>query len=36
VLSADEVVLVEDTNGKGHLGKGLFGRIRHSIFIPID
>jgi len=35
VIAAGEVLLVEDTTGKGHLSKGL-GKIRHSLFIPID
>ncbi len=35
VIGAGEVILVEDTTGKGHLSKGL-GKLRHSIFIPID
>jgi hypothetical protein len=35
VISAGEVILVEDTTGKGHLSKGL-GKLRHSIFIPIE
>ena len=35
VIAAGEVLLVEDTTGKGHLSKGL-GKIRHSLFIPIE
>jgi hypothetical protein len=35
VIGAGEVLLVEDTTGKGHLSKGL-GKIRHSLFIPVD
>ena len=35
-IGAGEVVLVEDTTGKGHLSKALGGAVRHSIFIPID
>lgn len=35
VIGAGEVILVEDTTGKGHLSKGL-GKLRHSIFIPIE
>jgi hypothetical protein len=35
-IGAGEVVLVEDTWGKGHLSKALEGRIRHCIFVPID
>ncbi len=35
-INAGEVILVEDTSGKGHLSKSLDGKMRHSIFIPID
>ena len=35
-IGAGEVLLVEDTSGKGHLSKSLGGTMRHSIFIPID
>jgi hypothetical protein len=35
VIGAGEVILVEDITGKGHLSKGL-GKMRHSLFIPID
>ena len=35
-VKAGEVVLVEDTFGKGHLSKTLDGKIRHCIFVPID
>lgn len=35
VIGAGEIILVEDTTGKGHLSKGL-GQIRRSLFIPID
>ncbi len=35
-IAAGEVILVEDITGKGHLSKALEGKIRHSIFIPID
>jgi hypothetical protein len=34
--SAGEVLLVEDTTGKGHLSDHVEGKIRHSIFIPIE
>jgi hypothetical protein len=36
VIGAGEVILVEDTSGKGHLSKAVSGQVRHSIFIPID
>src|SRR5215210_3864314 len=35
VIGAGEILLVEDTTGKGHLSKSL-GKIRHSLFIPIE
>jgi hypothetical protein len=35
LIGVGEVLLVEDTTGKGHLSKGL-GKIRHSLFIPVD
>jgi len=36
VIGAGEVVLVEDTTGKGHLSQAIEGRMRHSIFVPVD
>jgi hypothetical protein len=36
IINAGEVVLVEDIGGKGHLSKAISGKMRHSIFIPID
>lgn len=36
VIGAGEVILVEDTTGKGHLSQAVEGRMRHSIFIPVD
>jgi hypothetical protein len=36
VIGPGEVFLVEDTSGKGHLSKSVDGKLRHSIFIPID
>ena len=36
VIGAGEVILVEDTTGKGHLSKAVNGQIRHCIFVPID
>src|SRR5919106_1658223 len=35
VIGAGEVILVEDTTGKGHLSQGL-GQMRHSLFIPLE
>ena len=36
VIGAGEVLLVEDTTGKGHLSKAVSGQARRSIFIPIE
>jgi hypothetical protein len=36
VIGAGEVLLVEDTSGKGHLSKAVAATVRHSIFIPIE
>ncbi len=35
-IEAGEIILVEDTYGKGHLSKALEGKVRHSIFIPVE
>jgi len=35
VIAAGEIILVEDTTGKGHLSQGL-GQMRHSLFIPVE
>src|SRR5579862_7265495 len=36
VIGAGEVFLVEDTTGKGHLSQSIEGKMRHSIFVPVD
>ena len=36
IIRAGEVILVEDTHGKGHLSKSVGGKMRHSIFIAIE
>ena len=36
IIGAGEVILVEDVSGKGHLSKSVGGKLRHSIFVPID
>ena len=36
IIKAGEVILVEDTTGKGHLSDHVENKIRHSIFIPIE
>ena len=35
VICTGEVLLVEDTTGKGHVSQGL-GALRRSLFIPIE
>ncbi len=35
-IGAGEVILVEDTWGKGHLSKALDGELRHCIFVTLD
>ena len=35
-IGAGEVILVEDTWGKGHLSKAIEGKVRHCIFVPVD
>ena len=36
VIGAGEVLLVEDTTGKGHLSKAVERKLRHCVFVPID
>jgi hypothetical protein len=36
IIGAGEIVLVEDISGKGHLSKAIGGKMRRSLFIPID
>ncbi len=36
IIAAGEVILVEDTTGKGHLSKAIGNEIRHCIFVPIE
>ena len=35
-IGAGEILLVEDTWGKGHLSKAVDGKLRHCIFVPVD
>jgi quercetin dioxygenase-like cupin family protein len=35
-IGTGEVLLVEDTSGKGHLSKAVAGQMRRSIYVPID
>jgi uncharacterized cupin superfamily protein len=36
VIGAGEVLLVEDTTGKGHLSEAVAGRMRRSIFVTLE
>ena len=36
VIGTGEVILVEDTSGKGHLSQHVEGKIRHSVFVPVE
>jgi hypothetical protein len=36
VIGAGEVILVEDTTGKGHLSKAVEGKVRNCIFVPVE
>jgi hypothetical protein len=35
-IGAGEVILVEDTRGKGHLSKSVEAKMCHSIFVPVE
>ena len=35
-IGAGEVVLVEDTTGKGHITRSSGDKPRHTIFVPVD
>ena len=35
-IGAGEILLVEDTWGKGHRSRALDGKLRHCIFVPVD
>lgn len=36
IIGPGEVILVEDTTGKGHLSKAVGGKMRRSVFVPIE
>jgi hypothetical protein len=36
IIGPGEVILVEDIKGKGHLSKAVEGKMRCSIFVPIE
>lgn len=35
-IGPGEVILVEDIHGKGHLSQSIGGKMRRSIFVPIE
>jgi hypothetical protein len=35
-IGAGEVILVEDVSGKGHLSQSIGGKMRHSVFVPVE
>ncbi|MEM7255349.1 MAG: hypothetical protein AAF493_28450 [Pseudomonadota bacterium] len=35
-IGAGEVILVEDTTGRGHLSRAIDNQVRHCIFVPIE
>ena len=35
-IGAGEIILVEDTWGKGHLSKAIDAKVRHCIFVPVE
>jgi hypothetical protein len=36
VIGPGEVLLVEDTHGKGHISQAVDGKFRHSVFVTLD
>jgi hypothetical protein len=36
VIGAGEIILAEDTTGKGHISRAVDGRPRRSVFIPVE
>jgi hypothetical protein len=36
IIGPGEVFLVEDTHGKGHFSKAVEGKMRRSIFVPLE
>ena len=35
-IGAGEILLVEDTSGKGHISQAIAGQMRHSVFITLE
>ena len=36
IINAGEILLVEDTTGKGHKSQSVDGKTRNSLFIPVE
>jgi hypothetical protein len=36
VIGPGEILLVEDTHGKGHVSQAVDGKFRHSVFVTLD
>jgi hypothetical protein len=36
IIGAGEVILVEDTHGKGHLSQAVEKKLRNCIFVPVE
>ena len=36
VIGAGEILLAEDTTGKGHRSRAISPAVRHCVFVPID
>jgi hypothetical protein len=35
-IGPGEILLVEDTSGKGHISQAIGGQMRHSVFVTLD
>ena len=35
-IGPGEILLVEDTHGRGHISQAIAGQMRHSVFITLD
>lgn len=36
VIGPGEILLAEDTTGQGHISRAVDGKVRHSLFIPLE
>lgn len=36
VLGPGDILLAEDTTGQGHISRAVNGKVRHSLFIPLE